>query len=82
MSIQIGFRSIHEWLIFTHLKNYQQYCIALKLCGSKFSQIADFELFAEKFSRTAGLRKKSAKATTFSLNQFHKWLKIREIHEI
>ena len=47
-----------------------QYRIALKFRGSKFSRIADFELFAEKFLRTAGLREKSAEVTKFLLNNF------------
>ena len=55
--------------------------IAIKFLGSKFSRIADFELFAEKFLRTAGLREKSATATKFPLNKFREWLKIREIRE-
>ena len=42
-------------------------------------QIANFELFAEKFSQTAGLCEKFAKMTTLSLNKFREWLKIREI---
>ena len=54
----------------------------LKFRESKFSRRADFELFAEKFSRTAGLPEKSAKVTKFSLNKFREWLKIREIREI
>ena len=46
------------------------YHIALKFCGSKCSQVADFELFPEKFLRTLGLHVKSAKVTKFSLNKF------------
>ena len=44
--------------------------IALRFRGSKFLRIADFELFAEKFLRTVGLRVKAAKVTKFSLNEF------------
>ena len=65
-----------------HALAHMQYCIALKFRGSKFSQIADLKLFVEKFSQTAGLREKSAKLTTLSLNKFHEWLKIHEIREI
>ena len=57
------------------------YRITLKFHWSKFSRIADFELFAENFLRTAGLREKSAKVTKFLLNKFCKWLKIHEIRE-
>ena len=47
-----------------------KYRIALKFRGSKFSQKADFELFAEKFLRTVGLHVKSAKVAKFLLNKF------------
>ena len=53
----------------------------LKFRRTKFSRIAHFKLFAEKFWRTACLREKSAKVAKFSLNKFREWLKICEIRE-
>ena len=68
----------HNIYKYRHISLYH---IALTFRGSKFSQIVDFELFAENFLRTAGLREKSAKVTTFSLNKFREWLKIHKIRE-
>ena len=58
------------------------YCIAQKFQGSKFSQIAVFGDFVEIISRIRCTRApRMAHVIKFSLKYFREWLKIREIKD-
>ena len=62
----------------TRYKHVYMYCIALIVCGSKFLQIAVFDICIEKILRIHCRSRRWCKVSKFPLKYFCKWHRIRE----